>query len=72
MKKHIFKIILISISLGFTDLMVGWTYRRISGYAWAERHAGLERSYRVPSKIFHHGLSPNIKMNKAVWGHLTY
>ncbi|MEM7394580.1 MAG: hypothetical protein AAF492_19775, partial [Verrucomicrobiota bacterium] len=72
MKKLIFKLILISFSLGFTDLMAGFLYRRITGYAWAERHAGLERTYRVPSKIFHHGLAPNIKMDKAVWGHLTY
>ncbi len=31
-----------------------------------------QRSFRVPSPIYHHDLRPNVKIDEARWGHLVY
>lgn len=63
-------------SLLLTDVAFSKIYELSVGYSWALRglHRGqkIEKSYRIPSTVYHHDLKKNIDLDNAVWGTRTY
>lgn len=65
-------IIVFAAGILFMDIACANIYKLIKGYAFPENaqieNTEIERSYRMASRIYHHGLIPNKSVDKSRWG----
>lgn len=54
------------------DVGAGYIYRKIRGYSWSERLWQEEKTYRVPSSVYHHKFSSLKSVDRARWGNDFY
>ena len=67
--------VIVLVTIGFTDSVLTLAHRRIvtgSFKSVAVMAAEEERIYRMPSEIFHHGLRPMARTDRARWGPNIY
>jgi hypothetical protein len=70
-------VIIVTLLFGFLLDVVGASlFKQLAGYAWSqralERQKHVERTYRIPSPIYHHDLAANIAVDNATYGIRTY
>ncbi len=63
-------------SLLLLDVFSASLYRFARGYPfheiWRQRAKAVEKTYRIPSDVYHHDLAPNVDIEGARWGHTRY